>query len=333
VRTSGASIAIVTWLALSACATSQFQEREVLRVGPLRDQVVQPSRWSTEVVLDVGTESMTDDEVAVAAAVVGQAFVAVEKPTAGATVVGGDVELAGCRLRVALQRDGTHYLTRCRARLRVDGHTVAATEVEGVRTVPSRAVSAAELMARKAAGQPRDPRIDAEQATQAIVDTAVHARQRLLLGTTDADHPQQPTRRWRATTARAKLAHASTSTGQAAALVDLGAAGNPSDAATVIPWLRDRSALVRTAARHAMGELCDGRSFAAVAPWLTDQGQQRLRACAVLQGLPAPALVPSEDPTAGEPDHEQGPAPPAAVEQGLEDTNRSQRQILGADDE
>jgi hypothetical protein len=261
-RSRALPVALVLLGLLAACAETHVSGREVLRLAPLRESTPPPGAAAPEVILDAGSDALTDDELARLQTHLAQHLAAaVERSGARATVAPrGTARVQRCALRAGAGRRNTTYLARCRVALLWDGVPVVEAEAEAVRLTGARAVTkerANEIRKGLARGE-RHPLLsydDARLALEAALDAAVK-----IAVTGDvprAEGEPAPVAVDVPLMRKDALRRLERDRGPAlaAAAVDLARWGEPEDGAALLPLLDDGDPLVRRAAATALGEL------------------------------------------------------------------------------
>ena len=286
---------VALWSAVgigAGCATPELSGREILRVAPLRGEVVgvaaatseaDPTSW-----LAVGRDLVDDAELAPTATATMAAFShAVGTPTRPPSLVvdGGRARLSLCRVQAGLGRNEVVIEARCRAQLELNGGVLVDVEGEARHRRPVPALTRGDVETAQARG--KNPRVSAADVRTVLADAAREAARRLLVD--DQRAARLPARAKRA---RQQLAQPSSSpAARVLALVDLARDGDATDAALVLPHLHDDSALVRHAAVSTLAELCPSDATLVLEPLLADAGlpadlvkrsQARLVACVAL---------------------------------------------------
>jgi hypothetical protein len=243
----------------AGCAHVDVKGRETFRVGPLRGVPIAAVDVVPKVVVDAGSDALTDDELAKVESELPQALSASFDRLAhdrNARRV-GTARVDGCRLDAGRAKTGTLYAARCKVALVVDEVGVVEVHAEAL-------VTNVDVFGRptgEGAGvNGRNPALsadDAERALAAALDAAavlvVDGELPIVEDETRAQQAAPMPRAQRAELARARLRAGGDAK---AALFDIRSAGTPSDADSVLPFLDNNDDGVKSAAVDALGELC-----------------------------------------------------------------------------
>lgn len=265
---------------LAGCASTDLSGRHVTRLGPLADAAVRPASASPEpVVLDAGREVLDDEEHArLRGELTGylqDATRRISDEHAAALPPRGVARVQRCTVSGAPTPRATIYLARCRVALELDGLAVIEVEATAERRTRARAVT--EERAAEIRKLTRNPLLEYEDAKAALESALDEALRLLVTGAEPAvaQHDPMPLREGDVEAAanvdeeamRADaLRRISRDQGPAlaAACVDLGRFGQPSDGAALAAHLDDESALVRRACATAIGELGAKEAYGAL---------------------------------------------------------------------
>jgi hypothetical protein len=256
-------LALLLVFAAIGCIHADVKGREHLRLGPVRELRLVPIDVDPNVRVDAGTDVFTDaelDEVERALALSLQASFQRLAADGVPVVRAGRARVDGCRIRAGPGARFIVYVARCRVSVIVSDVVVLDAAGEGLRRTAAlwRRLS----VAKRPAGQERDPLVDVADS-RAVLEDALDAAARVLVdGPLPSDERPPMPRAQRAALARARLAAASTAREKIAALFDLRSSGGPADAMLALPILEVAAPLldaapVVAAAVDAIGELCD----------------------------------------------------------------------------
>ncbi len=296
-RDHTAHAALVTLaLLVSACTTTETKVRVISRAGPFQNSVIVPAHVDDAVRVSVGSDVLTDKELAALEArlpailndVVNEvAQVATTDPVGSDGVLRhGTLSIVRVKVKAAAGRERHKTMVDCRLRVRtapaMGGDVLSDVEGSALQLVQARNVSVVELAGleqemRDNGG--RNPLLDVDDTDAAIVAACRAAIMAIVDGTYPDDAAideanERGVARAQRKRDRTELLRRARDRAEAAlkheprkddalagALVDIGVAGTVVDASVVSPHYHDAHPLVQRAARAALSSLCAGHQL------------------------------------------------------------------------
>lgn len=312
-----------TWalfgLLFTGCVSTEYQGREILRVGPLRGVSLVPSQVDDTVPeLRAGSDVLNDDEFSSLRdrlPVFWRAIWRDRAPPPPDSQGLGSARIERCVLRAGPGRRQTVYEARCRVSFRAEHVTLVEVEVVARRIRPPKAVSASQAETNRQ--QQRNPLLAFEDSEEVVRAALTHAAAWLAAGSPDTG-PDAPAARPTPPTppddAIRRLAlqslQSETKRHRVAAIIDLARYGRHEDGARLLPFLHDREREVRRATAATLAELLPREAYDALVracddrePWVAGfarTGILRMRAVYPdLRAVPIPGPCASKSSTAG----------------------------------